>query len=397
MSRRLVSLLATILFCGAGARGQAAWLEPGNGSSTPTPVPTPWNRWYNPTPTPYPYPTPYYVPPQDGGATALHDFLASAWLGTPYGWGGLTIYPIMASRGVVGSGVDSLDYAVRRGSLRVYENGGGMVSSVLVENGGSTPVFLMAGEVILGGKQDRIIRQDMVIAGRSGPVGVPVYCVEEGRWTVSTKDFEPAPYAVDSGIRSKAAAGAPQSEIWSDVQARQQSAGVTSSTQAYRDFEQSKDVARRLDDYVSRCPRPTAWRGRAVGAIFVSGGTVLGVDVFGDNSLLASEWGKLVRSYAAQVPTTYYRGPEPDCRGCGDSASSVFAQLQSAWPQYESWAGTGVRYQLPMSGYAASGLVYGGRAVHIAALPGGYVIEEPPYYDPPYDPPAPRPWYNRDE
>ena len=323
----LVSVVAVSLASSTAVR--AAWLEPGDGSgSTPYPTATLWYPTYPPTP----YPTRIWLPPPppppppygDAGSRAIHDFLSSAYLGSAYGWGGLTIVPIITRAGG-GASVESLDAAVRSGDLRVLEKGSGSVPSVMVENVGRTPVLLMAGEIVLGGKQDRIIRQDVVINPRSGPVEVPVYCVEEGRWEVSRREeFEPAPYAIADGeLREKAASGAGQEEIWHDVNAKAAAPGVNSSTHAYRDYVQSPDVSRRLDEYVSRCPHPWQWRGHAVGAIFLGmGGQVLGADVFADSSMLYAEWPKLVRSYAAQVGGAY-DGPSAGTY----AATSLFSQM----------------------------------------------------------------------
>ena len=384
---RLLALASVVAVSLVSSRAvRAAWLEGGDGSgATPVPTATLWYPTYPPTPVP----TRIWLPPPpppygDAGARAIHDFLQSAYLGASYGWGGLTIVPIVTRSGA-GADVESLDAAVRSGDLRVLEKGSGSVPSVMVENVGRTPVLLMAGEIVLGGRQDRIIRQDVVIGPRSGPVEVPVYCVEEGRWEVSRREeFEPAPYAIaDGALREKAASGAGQEEIWHDVNAKAAAPGVHSTTQAYRDWAQSPDVARRLDGFVSHCPHPSFWRGHAVGAIFLGpGGQVLGADVFGDSSLLYAEWPKLVRSYAAQVGE--YDGPDAS----GWSAQNFFSQLQASWPSFDGWAGHGARHRLPMSGFDAWGVTLDARMVHVAALATAPVIieEPPPPPPPPYEP-----------
>ncbi|MEL7124270.1 MAG: DUF6569 family protein, partial [Bacteroidota bacterium] len=61
------------------------------------------------------------------------------------------------------------------------------VNTLTIENFSDQPIFLMSGEVITGGMQDRVIGQDMVIPPRSGLMDIPVYCVEKGRWTGGTK------------------------------------------------------------------------------------------------------------------------------------------------------------------------------------------------------------------
>ena len=390
-ARRLVHLLG-LVFVFAGLTAQAAWLESGAPAATPVP-------WIPPHPTPYPYvtPTPRYPHyPTDSHARVVRDFLSGASLGSAYGWGGLTIVPVLATTGGGGSSIRTLESALRSGTLTVREYGAGSVPTIEVENRGSSAVFLLAGEIILGGKQDRIIRQDTVIGPHSGPVQVPVYCVEQGRWASSARSFEAAPHAIaDRDLRAKASAGAGQDEIWSHVTEKSEAAGVRSSTSSYGDVVASPEMSRRLDEYVTRCPRPTVWRGRAVGAVFMSGGEVLGVDLFGDPALMSALWPKLVRSYAAQAvgyrPHTRYDDDErhylPPHTG---GASAALEALRSAWPSFSGWAGSAPRLNLSVSGYDAWAIPWDGEVVHVAALPGAR------YYEPPPPPPPPYPWYREE-
>lgn len=387
--RRLLPLVA--LFGLVAPLANAAWLEGNEPAAAervaqPRYTPTPWieDRWLRPTPPPIRY----YD--DDASARAVRNFLASASLGGAQGWGALTIYPVTVSSGTPSASMRSLDASLRSGALRVYEQGSGSVPSVLVENVGSAPVFLMAGEIVLGGKQDRVIREDMIIPPRSGPMDVPVYCVEQGRWT-SGVSFKSAPEAMADGeLRAQASAGAGQDAIWSHVARKSAAAGVSSSTSAYREYEQSPEVSRRLDEYVTRCPRPSVWRGRVVGAVFVADGQVLGVDLFSDPALLSALWPKLVRSYAGQVYDG--RNGTYGSRGGDSAARAALSALQAAWPQSNGWAGGGVRLSLSVSGMQASAVAVGGAVAHVGAL-SGYSVQSPP--PPPIDDPYPRPWYPR--
>ena len=57
------------------------------------------------------------------------------------------------------------------------------VNRLMVTNNSGKTLVLIAGEIIVGGKQDRIVGEDCVIASSNKPVPVNVYCVEHGRWT----------------------------------------------------------------------------------------------------------------------------------------------------------------------------------------------------------------------
>ena len=60
--------------------------------------------------------------------------------------------------------------------------GGPSVNELLVHNRSDKPLYLMPGEILLGGQQDRTIGEEIVIQPGPEPVKVAVFCVEHGRW-----------------------------------------------------------------------------------------------------------------------------------------------------------------------------------------------------------------------
>ena len=86
---------------------------------------------------------------------------------------------------------------------------GGSVPEVVVENTSrDAHVFIMAGEVISGGKQTRTVREDVVLApGQRIELGV--FCVEKHRWQGSP-NFGAANQLVPQSIRKELQLGADQ-------------------------------------------------------------------------------------------------------------------------------------------------------------------------------------------
>ncbi|MEO1268849.1 MAG: DUF6569 family protein [Myxococcota bacterium] len=87
----------------------------------------------------------------------------------------------------------TFDEATKAKVVRVTELDGNTsdaeVNAVHVSNLGDKPIFIMSGEVILGGKQDRIIAQNTIVAPNAQQVTVQVFCVEQGRWDGQTAKF----------------------------------------------------------------------------------------------------------------------------------------------------------------------------------------------------------------
>src|SRR5450755_2070951 len=65
-------------------------------------------------------------------------------------------------------------------STAVYETG--TVGELLIENLGDLDVFIQAGDILKGGRQDRVIGVDFILGKRSGRLPIPSFCVEQGRW-----------------------------------------------------------------------------------------------------------------------------------------------------------------------------------------------------------------------
>src|SRR4029077_20934246 len=52
-------------------------------------------------------------------------------------------------------------------------------------NNSKRPLLLLAGEIVTGGKQDRVIGKDRIVPPESDPVDLSVFCVEPGRWVAA--------------------------------------------------------------------------------------------------------------------------------------------------------------------------------------------------------------------
>ena len=69
-----------------------------------------------------------------------------------------------------------------------------------VTNKGDTPAFLMAGEQLSGGKQNRVLNASILVAPHS-ELPIPVSCVERGRWAYRSAKFGSAGSSSHSRLR----------------------------------------------------------------------------------------------------------------------------------------------------------------------------------------------------
>lgn len=203
--RRFVVLCALPALCVAVVLGAASASYIEEESSPPRDRPAP--------------PPPRFRPPGPH-VPELAQFLDALEVRPPVLYRQLAVYPV-ALRGAPLSGRWlTMDQALARGALSMTERGAeGTVPRVVVENRSRDEhVFLMAGEVLSGGKQTRTLRQDVILAPGQR-IEVNVFCVEARRWEGEPvlrsagvlvpqsiqKEMHRAPDRTPSGPRSAAA------------------------------------------------------------------------------------------------------------------------------------------------------------------------------------------------
>ncbi len=75
----------------------------------------------------------------------------------------------------------TLQEALDKGSVRVIETG--EVNELKIENTGSDEIFIQSGDIVKGGRQDRVLSMSFVLPPKSGEVSLAAFCVEHGRWS----------------------------------------------------------------------------------------------------------------------------------------------------------------------------------------------------------------------
>ena len=74
-----------------------------------------------------------------------------------------------------------LDRAIREQTVVVHETG--QVGLLEVENlSTNVDVLIQDGDIVRGGRQDRVVRTDFILPAKSGRLPLPTFCVEKRRW-----------------------------------------------------------------------------------------------------------------------------------------------------------------------------------------------------------------------
>jgi hypothetical protein len=228
---------------------------------------------------------------------------------------------------------------IRRPATPVRHDGAQVNRLVLVNNS-KRPLLLLAGEIVTGGKQDRVIGKDRIVPAESDPVDLSVFCVEPGRWVATSEHFGasqamygsaiggsthgavPMAMMAQPSVRAKAMADQDQGKVWAEVRKQQANQAVNveasapsvaielAQTSSYAKVMENEEVKKQVDAVAKPIEHNyqtliRQLRDRnAVGVVVAVNGRIIWADVFASTNLLEKYWPKLVRSYASEAVVT---------------------------------------------------------------------------------------------
>lgn len=260
----------------------------------------------------------------------------------------------------------TLDEALLTFSVEVTEvSQAGSVPDLRLVNHSDEPVFLMAGEQLIGAKQNRVINADIMVPACTELL-INVSCVEAGRWKYFSSKLAASgnmshgrlrrlmtKHSLDA-YRKEGKPLSRQGEVWNEVARKLEKLGSESPSreleQTYRDHEE------RLGNLLATLKAPQ----HCHGAAFALGGRVVGADLFDRPATLARFWPKIVRGYALDAL-------EED-PGAATKAAAVHKWLQSAAVvKKEMFKSPGLGDDVRLEGkdLIGAGLMVEGRPVHL--------------------------------
>ncbi len=327
-------------------------------------------------------------PPTDSHVPELAAFLDRVEIAEPMTYRHLAVYPVLLSDKIELPGQWlTLDAAISRGVLAVEEKGGGSVPVITVQNRSRDQhVFIMAGEVISGGKQTRTVRTDVVVAPGQR-IELSVFCVEARRWE-GGKQFSAGNVLVPQSIQMELRRGADQRTIWSEIARNNRALEAENATGSLEIALRSKPVQDKLSE-VRRAIVPGVPQG-TVGFIFTSRGRAVGAEFFGREDFARQLLPKLLDSYGVDFVLLSEASPERHRGGRHDTAVEFFKRVAGAGSQRTGTPGSGAGIRTRTSGLLGDGVSLGGTLVHYGVQPHRRIFPRP-------DPPPVIPFEQRGE
>lgn len=198
-----------------------------------------------------------------------------------------------------GTPIISLSQALKLGYVKVSERGSASTENVhylRINNRSDTAVFIASGEIITGGRQDRMVTKDTVLKPNGKDQYIDVMCVEEGRWSDKEKKFAYYGYA-DPGLRKVLDQSRNQVLVWKEIFGQLDGSGVKAPTLAYTARKQDKKYVLQETEYFQYFYDKIIKDSSITGFVCVSGDKVIGMDVFSGNNLFREELEPLLRGY----------------------------------------------------------------------------------------------------
>lgn len=237
----------------------------------------------------------------------------------PYTYKNLTIFLFHGKSVIDTKGLLTLDEALNKKKLIVYETGD--VGELEVENLSDKPVFIQSGDIVKGGRQDRILQYDLIVQPKSGRIPINSFCVEHGRWSgrgeESTAAFSSSnKVAASKKLKLAVKADESQQDVWNEVGVVQEklsknlnkSVRNSVSASSLQLTLEDKDVERNTKDYIDNITKMIKDKTDIVGFAFAVNGEFNSADIYGSSSLFQKLQKKIIEASSTEALSEYESG-----------------------------------------------------------------------------------------
>jgi len=229
----------------------------------------------------------------------------------------LAIYLIQGPDQIKDQRFLTLGEALQQKKVKVYETSN--VNQLSIENKSRHEyIYIQAGDIVKGGKQDRVFSNDMVLAPDSGKQKIGAFCVESGRWhrrgAEPAREFHSSSKRLASKeLRLAARLKQSQSDVWQEVDKVQkklnQKLGADIRSEASLSSLQlaleNKKLHDREKNYIQDFGKLLKHKTHVIGYAFAVNGKLNSADIYASQDLLKKLWPKIVDAAAAESIAEY--------------------------------------------------------------------------------------------
>lgn len=237
----------------------------------------------------------------------------------PYTHNNLSVFLVHGEDQIKGKRFLTLQEALIQKKIVVYETKS--VNELSIENRSSEEVYVQAGEIVKGGKQDRMLGVDLVVPPHSGRIPIAAFCVEAGRWTgrrgeQATVFASSSDSAATREIKLAAKVANSQGDVWKNVQEAQDKLSQNLGTRVNSSVSESSlqlavensRVRETADGYIRALANIVNSSNDVIGYAFAINGQVNSADVYASSGLFRKLWPKLLKASAIEAIAQLQKG-----------------------------------------------------------------------------------------
>jgi hypothetical protein len=231
----------------------------------------------------------------------------------PFTHRNLTLYLVKGKDVIRKTKFVTLEQALKDGKVTVGETGN-VRSLVISSMYDAEYVFIQAGDIVKGGRQDRTLSTDLIVPPSAKKIPLQSFCVESGRWrargTEKVDKFSMSSNQVASrDLRVASRYRGSQQEVWENAAELQdklshnvgKSVRSPASSSSLELTLGNKDVRKHAQDYIDALRDIIKDRKHIIGFVFAINGQLNTAEVYGSEDLFRQLWPKLLRTAAVEA------------------------------------------------------------------------------------------------
>lgn len=230
----------------------------------------------------------------------------------PYAHKNLSVFLVHGADQLTGPPPLTLQEAMERKSVVVHETGS--VNELAIENLSAFEVFVQSGDIVKGGRQDRVLAFDLIVPAHSGRLPISAFCVEHGRWNQRGGESSAAFSASTSSLNSKdlkiaAKSSRSQQAVWDNVAKSQEKltgnlgapVAAAESVSSLQLTLENRRVKETVQDYLKELAPLVEGKSDVIGYAFAINGRINSADVYSSGALFRKLWPKMLDASAVEA------------------------------------------------------------------------------------------------
>lgn len=175
--------------------------------------------------------------------------------------------------------------------------GGADVKVLVIKNISNQPILISSGDLLMGGKQDRVVAETKILMPGKQEDYLSVFCTEKNRWSKKPLPFSYGGKA-DIRLKRKVDIVKKQPDIWKEISEQLINANIKSATEQYARVirKLNKADSAYLAYFINRFAETDS---SYAGFIALSGNNIICTEIFAAPQLLIASYNAMLNSFIA--------------------------------------------------------------------------------------------------